>query len=77
MTAEVLEVEIDATELSAPSSETTYKFDEDFQAKIAALTVRDTSFVQRTEGLVRPEYFENVADGALVHIVNRYYEKYR
>ena len=79
MTAETVleDMEIDATELAAPSSATTYKFDEDFQAKIAALCIRDTAFVQRTEGLIRPEYFENVADGALVHIINRYYEKYR
>lgn len=56
---------------------TTYKFDELFQAKIAALCIRDTSFMQRAEGLVRPEYLENVADAILVNIGNRYYEKYK
>lgn len=56
---------------------TTYKFDEAFQAKIAALCLRDTPFMQRTEGLVRPEYFENASDAALVNILVRYYAKYR
>lgn len=54
-----------------------YKFDEEFQAKIVALCIRDTTFMQRAEGLVAPEYLENIADAALVNIANRYFEKYR
>jgi replicative DNA helicase len=54
-----------------------YTYDENFQGKIAALSMRDTTFMQRTEGLVRPEYFENAADGQLVSIANRYYEKFK
>lgn len=71
------EMSIDASELPEASASSTYKFDEEFQAKIAALSVRDTTFMQRTEGLVKPEYFENSAEGALVHVINRYFEKYK
>jgi replicative DNA helicase len=59
------------------SPETHYKFDEGFQAKISALCLRDTGFMQRAEGLVKPEYLENIADAILVNIANRYFEKYR
>lgn len=76
--SEVAEVhDIDPVELEIGTSASTYKFDEDFQAKIASLCIRDTTFVQRTEGLVRPEYFESTAEGALVHVINRYFEKYK
>lgn len=71
------EIDIGFAELPSGAAATTYKFDEDFQAKIAALCIRDTTFMQRVEGLVRPEYFENTAEGALVHIINRYYDKYK
>ncbi|MDL2284427.1 AAA family ATPase [Oxalobacter sp. OttesenSCG-928-P03] len=54
-----------------------YEFDDAFQGKVAALCLRDGNFLQRTEGLIRPEYFENVVDAHLVSIATRYYEKYR
>ncbi|CAB4122199.1 DnaB Replicative DNA helicase [uncultured Caudovirales phage] len=54
-----------------------YDFDDTFQSKIASLSIRDTSFLQRTDGLVRPEYFENSAEGVLVNIGQRYYQKYK
>lgn len=59
----------------APSS--LYTFDEPFQEKIVALSLRDPAFVARAEGLIRPEYFEATAHAALVNIANRYYETYR
>lgn len=77
---EELSVEIPASaaiDESTGSPETHYKFDEAFQAKIAALCLRDTAFMQRTEGLVKPEYLESVADAILVNIANRYYSKYK
>ena len=43
-----------------------YEFDADFQQKIAALIIRDTPFAQLTDGLIRPEYFENSAFATLV-----------
>jgi replicative DNA helicase len=61
------------------SSEPTpvYEFDGEFQQKIAALLVRDTPFAQLTDGLIRPEYFENAGIAALVSVVSRYFERYK
>lgn len=74
----ILEPVIEMAELDIERSpEKYYKFDEGFQEKITAMCIRDTTFMQRAEGLVRPEYIENLADAALVNIANRYYEKYR
>lgn len=76
------ELELEASEevsslVAGASAATIYKFDEDFQDKIAAMCLRDTTFMQRTEGLIRPEYFESTANAALVNIANRYFSKYR
>jgi replicative DNA helicase len=54
-----------------------FEFDEAFQTKICALTVRDTQFVQRIDGLIRPEYFENGTQAHWVSIVLRYFQKYK
>jgi replicative DNA helicase len=54
-----------------------YEFDAAFQTKIAALCVRDTQFMQRVDGLVRPEYFENRIEACWVSIACRYYQKYK
>ena len=68
-----------ALPLEVGSSEPTpvYEFDGDFQQKIAALLVRDTPFAQLTDGLVKPEYFENAGIAALVSVVGRYFERYK
>lgn len=58
---------------AAPS----YAFDEDFQTKIAALVIRDSDFARKTEGLIKPEYFINEAQAALVRIAIEYLSKYR
>jgi replicative DNA helicase len=60
-----------------PEKPPVYEFDGDFQQKIAALLVRDTSFAQLTDGLVRPEFFESAGNAAIVSVVNRYFEKYK
>lgn len=54
-----------------------YEFDAAFQTKIAALAVRDTAFMQRVDGLIKPEYFENGIEARWVSIVCRYYQKYK
>lgn len=54
-----------------------FDFDGEFQAKIAALCMRDTQFMQRIDGLIDPDYFENVADSALVNLASRYFQKYK
>lgn len=54
-----------------------YEFDAEFQRKITALTLRDTQFTQLTDGLIRPEYFENAGYAALIRIANQYFTKYK
>jgi replicative DNA helicase len=54
-----------------------FDFDDAFQTKIAALIVRDTQFVQRIDGLIRPEYFGNGTEAAWVSLALRYFAKYK
>ena len=54
-----------------------YEFDADFQQKIVALRIRDTPFSQLTDGLIKPEFFENAAHAALVAVSNKYFERYK
>ncbi len=72
------EDEVGPALLAAAESEVRhYEFDEDFQRKIVALLIRDTTFAQLTDGLIKPEYLENTAHAALVSVVNRYFGKYK
>lgn len=59
------------------STKTTFDFDEAFQSKIGALLLRDTSFAQRSEGLLKPEYFTNKAEASLARIALDYYGIYK
>ena len=52
-------------------------FRSEFQQKIAALTLRDTQFAQLTDGLIRPEFFENSAFATLVKVASDHYAKYK
>ena len=54
-----------------------FTFDDAFQSKIAALAIRDAVFLQRCDGLLRPEYFQDAAEATLVNIVSGYYQKYK
>ncbi|SER29426.1 replicative DNA helicase [Faunimonas pinastri] len=72
---EELEESVADDETSA--SVTGYDFDEDFQIKIVALALRDAGFAQRTDGLIRPEYFENEADAAITKVALDYYDTYK
>jgi replicative DNA helicase len=54
-----------------------FLFDSHFQTKIAALLVRDNEFMARTDGLVRPEYFEDASQATLVDFALNYYTKYK
>lgn len=54
-----------------------YDFDDGFQRKIVALTLRDTVFAQRTEGLIEPGYMIKDIDGVLVSIAKSYFETYK
>lgn len=65
---------------SKPESEkesVKYEFDEAFQKRIAALSIRSTKFARRTEGLIKPDYFENEAQGFLVDVAARFFDQYR
>lgn len=54
-----------------------YDFGASMQDKIAALVCRDAAFNERTNGLIKPEYFESAAVGTLVAIALEYFERYR
>lgn len=76
MTVEATAEEFEMTGFEEPTG-ITYEFDESFQKKIAAMILRDDVFNKRTSGLIRPEYFENVADRALAQVVLNHYERYK
>lgn len=61
----------------SPEPEGLYEFDEDFQTKITALVLRDSSFAQSTAGLIDPRYFSDNAEAALVYIATGYYAVYK
>lgn len=58
-------------------AEPTYDFGESFQAKIAALLLRDTIFAQRTNGLIKPEYFDSDVNATLVTVGLDHFAKYK
>jgi replicative DNA helicase len=68
---------LEEEEAPAGASVPAFEFDEDFQAKIIALKLRDTAFNERTDGLLQPQYFASEAHGHLVRLVDDYYAKYR
>jgi len=53
-----------------------FDFSAEFQTKIAALLINDETFYRRVDGLIKPEYFENKAEAALVHIAQHYHTRY-
>lgn len=52
-------------------------FDGVTQDKILALAIRDQTFARRTEGLLRPEYFQDVGAAILMSMAQDYYAKYK
>lgn len=54
-----------------------FDFGSAFQTKVAAMSLRDVLFNERTSGLIKPEYFENHAEGVLVNISLEYFNRYR
>lgn len=87
--AESFSGESDITELAVESSrglgaapeaesadDSHYDFGEDIQLKIATLAVKDNTFARKTHGLIKPEYFENAAVGALVGATQEYWDIY-
>lgn len=54
-----------------------YDFDDEFQSKVAALSLRDATFNIRTEGLIEPSYFLNESEAHLVALSQQYWDKYK
>lgn len=53
-----------------------FEFDEDFQRKIAAHTLADYGFMRSVGHLIKPEYFEQVGEAAIVNMAKKYWDKY-
>ena len=58
-------------------SGTKFTFEAEFQTQVAGLLIRDEKFYRRTDGLIKPEYFENKAEAALVHVTQQFHTRYR
>jgi replicative DNA helicase len=71
------EDEDDSTTTFVKSTAVEFEFDLDFQAKVAAMMLRDSSFMQMTDGLVKPDYFENAGIAALVRVGLDYFATYK
>lgn len=56
---------------------TVFDFDAEFQSKIAALTLLDSQFLKRCDGLLKPAYFEDPSEAALASLALRYYKVYK
>ncbi|MDP9155281.1 MAG: DNA helicase [Pseudomonadota bacterium] len=68
---------VPAATAAEPPAVEKFNFDGEFQARIAALTLRDTTFNQLVDGLLRPEYFESEIESYLVGAALRYFGKYK
>lgn len=55
---------------------TTVAFDEEFQAKVLALQLRDLSFCERADGLIRPDFYTNEIDKYILSIAQAHFKKY-
>lgn len=56
---------------------TTYNFGESIQDELTYNVITDTNFVRRVDGLVKPEYFDNLANGVLIDIAINHFHKYK
>jgi len=54
-----------------------FDFEGPFQTKVLSLAVRDGEFMRRSGHLLRPEYFTDAGEAALINIVIGYHDKYR
>lgn len=55
----------------------TYDFGENIQDELVFHIITDDIFLKRTEGLLSPEYFDNLASATLVSIALEHYDRYR
>jgi replicative DNA helicase len=61
--------------MTAPSE--IYEFDNDVQTQVLGYMFRDVAFNVRTEGLVKPQYFESEVHAVLANMAMEYYRNYR
>ena len=54
-----------------------FEFDDAFQSRVAMHAVRNLDFVRKTAHLLKPEYFENVGEAAMVALSLDYYKQYQ
>lgn len=69
--------ETDSVLEAIPMGKVAYQFDDNFQDRIVAMMVRDTDFMRRTEGLIEPNFFEDMSNQILAATVMRYYKLYK
>jgi replicative DNA helicase len=67
----------DTIAVTEATEEGRFEFDDAFQKKIVALSLRDTIFATSTHGLVKPEHFVSELDAFLMAIAYEFYQKYR
>lgn len=65
-----------ASGLAVAGDEEKYEFDAEFQTKVATHAMRDLEFMRRAGHLIRPEYFENDGEAAMVNIALRFFKVY-
>lgn len=53
-----------------------FEFDAEFQTQLATHVMRDVDFMRKVGHLVKPDYFENVGEAAIVNIAVRFWQKY-
>jgi replicative DNA helicase len=63
--------------LSETEEANRYDFDEAFQDRIATMFVRDTTFAQRANDLIEPDYFTTNAAQAIIRVTKEHFKTYR
>ncbi|WP_227012135.1 DnaB-like helicase C-terminal domain-containing protein [Duganella sp. FT27W] len=53
-----------------------FEFDSEFQTKIVVHALRNLDFMRKTAHLLKPDYFENAGEAAMVNIAIRYFQRY-
>lgn len=53
-----------------------FEFDADFQTKITTHVLRDQDFMRKVAHLIKPEYFDNAGEAAIVNMALRFFAKF-
>lgn len=63
--------------MSDTTAAVAYDFEIETQNDILSLMITDEDFCRKTEGLIKPEYFENAHSGYIASICLSYFQKYK